>query len=179
MGRDGGMKSELGRWTIVCGPAKSRTVQEFGQLVELILAGKIGRDALLFEPAGQPRTLGDVPQLAVLFEDEDLRTFLRDRRGSASPWWSRAMVIAGVAVVLAVAGVAHLGGGHATSRERPVTTRSPATPRAGAPLAPLKGAGPERAPTPIADHAAISPIGPSLETASGIPPAGSVVTAGM
>jgi hypothetical protein len=81
----GGTNSEPGPWIVGFGPEDSRMVGRFGQIVELVLEGKVGRDALLREPSGRSCLVGDVPGLAVLFEDEQLRRFLLHQRRSTKP----------------------------------------------------------------------------------------------
>jgi hypothetical protein len=80
-----GMDAQPGPWIVEFGPENSRTVGRFGQVLELVLQGKIGRDALLHEPSGRSCLVRDVPGLAILFEDERLRRFLLQQRRATEP----------------------------------------------------------------------------------------------
>lgn len=86
----GGMNAGPGPWIVELGPQNAQVVRRFGHLVELVLTGKVERDARLHEPSGRSYLVRDVPGLAVLFDDEPLRRFLlRQRRAIQPAGWPR------------------------------------------------------------------------------------------
>jgi TolA-binding protein len=59
-------------WLLQIRPGELRLVREFSEVIRFILERRVDRKALVYEIAGEPRTLGEIPELANLFGDEQL-----------------------------------------------------------------------------------------------------------